>query len=50
MDDERTEEQDEASDDVEPSPDAGVPGHDRPEDPAPADADGERARTPSAGL
>ncbi len=48
---ERSPEQDEAADDVEENPAAGVPGR----DPAPGnaqggDVDGERARTPQSGL
>jgi hypothetical protein len=52
---ERTPEQEEAADDVEPNPDAGVPG-DRggqggdPRRATGGDVDGERTRTPEAGL
>lgn len=48
---ERSPEQEAASDDTEPNPDAGVPGQEpAPADGAGGDVDGERARTPGAGL
>jgi hypothetical protein len=50
MDDERTEEQDEAADDVEPNPDAGVPADEHGEDPAASDGTGESIRELGAGM